>query len=72
MGKAISEKGPAIVEAYVDPFEPPIPPKVDMAFVRNMAEAMARGQPYSGRIGLTLFRNKIHEVLKDIHSHETQ
>lgn len=70
MGRAISEKGPVIVEAYVDPFEPPMPPKVDMSFVRNMAEAMAKGQPYSGRIGLTLFRNKIHEVLKNVHSHE--
>ena len=72
MGKAMSERGPSIVEAHVDPFEPPMPPKVEMSFVRNMAEAMARGQPNSGRIGLTLFRNKIHEVLKGVHSHEAQ
>lgn len=69
LDRALSQQGPVIVEAYVDPFEPPMPPKVEMSFVRNMAEAMAKGQPYSGRIGLTLFRNKIHEVMKDVHSH---
>ncbi len=71
MDKAMSEKGPVIVEAHVDPFEPPMPPKVEMDFVRNMAEAMTKGQPNSGRIGLTLFRNKIHEALKNVHSHES-
>lgn len=70
MRKAMAEKGPVVVEAWVDPFEPPMPPKVDMVFIRNMAEAMAKGQPYSARIGLTLFRNKVHETLRNIHSHE--
>lgn len=71
LGEAMAEKKkPVIVEAYVDPFEPPMPPKVDMAFVTNMAESMARGQPYAGRIGLTLFRNKVHEALRRMHSHD--
>lgn len=70
MGRAMAEKGPVIVEAHVDPFEPPMPPKVEMDFVRNIAEAMAKGQPYSRRIGLTLFRNKVHEALRNVHSHE--
>ena len=61
---------PVIVEIDVDPFEPPMPPKTDMEFVANLAKSFARGQPYSGRIGLTLFRNKVHETLKNIHSHE--
>jgi pyruvate dehydrogenase (quinone)/pyruvate oxidase len=60
---------PVIVEVDVDPFEPPMPPKTDMEFVTNLAKSFARGQPYSGRIGLTLFRNKVHETLKNIHSH---
>jgi pyruvate dehydrogenase (quinone) len=63
------ERRPTIIEAYVDPFEPPMPPKVEMSFVNNLAESFARGQPYASRIGLTLFRNKVHEVLKNIHTH---
>lgn len=34
---AFAEKRPTIVEAYVDPFEPPMPPKVGMDFVSNIA-----------------------------------
>lgn len=67
--KAMRESKPTIVEVYVDPFEPPMPPKVGMEYVKNLAESFARGQPYAGRIGLTLFRDKVHEVLKNIHNH---
>jgi pyruvate dehydrogenase (quinone) len=63
------ERKPTIIEAYVDPFEPPMPPKVEMSFVKNLAESFARGQPYARRIGLTLYRDKVHEVLKNIHTH---
>jgi pyruvate dehydrogenase (quinone) len=66
---AMKESKPTLIEAYVDPFEPPMPPKTDIAFVNNLAKSFAKGQPYRGRIGLTLFRDKVHEVLKDIHSH---
>lgn len=62
-------KKPAIIEAYVDPFEPPMPPKVDKEFLKNLAESMTKGQPYAGRIGLTLFRDKVHESLRKMHSH---
>jgi pyruvate dehydrogenase (quinone)/pyruvate oxidase len=67
--KAMKEKKPTIIEAYVDPFEPPMPPKVGMEFVNNLAKSFAKGQPYAGRIGLTLFRDQVHERLKNIHSH---
>src|SRR6185503_11351669 len=67
--QAMKEEKPTIIEAYVDPFEPPMPPLVEMEFVNNLAKSFAKGQPYAGRIGLTLFRDKVHEVLKDIHSH---
>src|SRR5919199_1471773 len=64
-------KKPTIIEAYVDPFEPPMPPKTDIEYVNNLAKSFAKGQPYRGRIGLTLFRDKVHEVLKNVHSHTT-
>ena len=67
---AMKEKVPTIVEANVDPFEPPMPPKTDMEYVTNLAKSLAKGQPYPTRIGLTLFRDKVHEILKDVHEHE--
>jgi pyruvate dehydrogenase (quinone)/pyruvate oxidase len=72
MSQAMAEKKPTIIEAHVDPFEPPMPPKVDMEFVGNLAESFARGQPYAGRIGLTLFRNQVHDALRRIHSHDPE
>ena len=60
---------PVIIEASVDPFEPPMPPKVEMEFVTNLAESFVKGQPYAKRIGLTLFRNQVHNILKNIHTH---
>ena len=57
---------PVIVEAYVDPFEPPMPPRVGPEFVKNIIESFAKGQPYTKRIGLTLFRNQISTSLKEV------
>jgi pimeloyl-ACP methyl ester carboxylesterase len=38
----MKESKPTIIEAYVDPFEPPMPPKVEMSFVNNLAESFAQ------------------------------
>ncbi len=72
MSQAMAEKKPTIIEAYVDPFEPPMPPKVEMDFVTNLAESFAKGQPYARRIGLTLFRNQVHDALRKVHSHDAK
>jgi pyruvate dehydrogenase (quinone) len=66
------ERKSTIIEAYVDPFEPPMPPKVEMSFVNNLAKSFAKGQPYTRRIGLTLFRDQVHKSLKNIHSHSVK
>ena len=67
--EAMAQKIPTIIEAYVDPFDPPMPPKVEMEFVRKLAETFAKGQPYATRIGLTLYRNQVHERLRGFHHH---
>jgi pyruvate dehydrogenase (quinone)/pyruvate oxidase len=54
--------GPALCEAVVDPFEPPMPPKVKASQALHMAEALARGEPNRGRIALTLFRDKVTDL----------
>jgi pyruvate dehydrogenase (quinone) len=55
-------EGPAICEAVVDPFEPPMPARVTATQTLHMAEALAKGQPNRGRIALTLFREKIQDL----------
>lgn len=52
---------PAIVEAIVDQFEPPLPPTIKAQQALHFAEALARGEPNRGRIALTVFRDKWHE-----------
>ena len=68
--KAMLEEKPTIVEVYVDPFDPPMPPKVEKGFIKNLAESFAKGQPYATRIGLTLYRNQLHEKTRSLHHHE--
>jgi pyruvate dehydrogenase (quinone) len=54
--------GPALVEAVVDPFEPPMPSRVKAKQALRMAESLARGEPNRGRIALTLFRDKVSDL----------
>ena len=70
--KAMTENNdvPIIIDAHVDPFEPPLPPKVDMEFVSNVLKAFAKGQPYAKEIGLTLSVDQLHEKLRKLHTHK--
>jgi pyruvate dehydrogenase (quinone) len=71
--EALMEKNvPVIVDAHVDPFEAPLPPKISMEFVRNIAKAFAKGQPYAKEIGLTLSIDQLHEKLRHLHSHKQE
>ena len=54
--------GPALCEAVVDPFEPPMPARVTAKQALHMAESLARGEPNRGRIALTLFRDKVSDL----------
>jgi pyruvate dehydrogenase (quinone) len=53
--------GPALCEAIVDPFEPPMPARVKAKQALRMAESLARGEPNRSRIALTLFRDKVSD-----------
>jgi len=54
--------GPALCEAIVDPFEPPMPARIKAKQALHMAESLARGEPNRGRIALTLFRDKVSDL----------
>jgi pyruvate dehydrogenase (quinone) len=61
--RALSSGRPALVEVIVDPFEPPMPPKVSLEQALHFAEALTKGQPEGKKIALTLFRDKLNELL---------
>ncbi|HYY96621.1 MAG TPA: thiamine pyrophosphate-dependent enzyme [Pyrinomonadaceae bacterium] len=61
--QAIRSGRPTLVEVVVDPNEPPMPPKVTVAQAAHFAEALAKGTPGGGQIALTIFRDKLNELL---------
>jgi pyruvate dehydrogenase (quinone) len=63
LAEALNMDGPAIIEAVVDPYEPPLPPKITRVQAKHMAEALVRGEPNRERIGLSLYRNMMTESM---------
>jgi len=63
IGQAFATEGPAIIEAVVDPFEPPLPPKISVDQATKFAESLAKGQPHRGRIALTVLADKVRELV---------
>ncbi|GKS57962.1 pyruvate oxidase [Nitrospira sp.] len=61
--KAFNEPGPALVEALVDPAEPPLPGTVSMQQAWTFAKAMAKGQHDRLTLMETLVENKVREVI---------
>lgn len=60
---ALAAPGPAVVEAVIDPNEPPMPPKVTAKQAIHLAEALARGTPDAAGIIGTVLKNKVREML---------
>ena len=61
--RALSTSGPVIIEAVVDPHEPPYPAKIKLEQAEKMAEALAKGTPYRGKIMMTILSDKVRELL---------
>jgi pyruvate dehydrogenase (quinone)/pyruvate oxidase len=63
LDRALSRPGPVLIEAVVDPFEPPRPPKITLEQAAHLAESLAKGTPDRGRIVRTLLSDKVHELV---------
>jgi pyruvate dehydrogenase (quinone) len=57
LAEALRMKGPVVIEALVDPNEPPEPPKITKEETKHLAEALAAGEVNRKRIGLTIGRD---------------
>ncbi|PRX10101.1 UNVERIFIED_ORG: pyruvate oxidase [Martelella mediterranea] len=61
--QALSAPRSAVVEAVVDPHEPPQPPKVSAKQAAHFARSLARGTPERSKIALTVGSDVVREVL---------
>jgi len=60
---ALATPGPVLVEAVVDPHEPPMPPSISLEDAKNFAASLLKGQPNRKEIALTAMSNKVRELL---------
>ncbi len=61
--KAIASGRPSVVEVVVDPYEPPMPPKISLQQAENFTKALLRGQPHGGELVETILKDKIRELV---------
>jgi pyruvate dehydrogenase (quinone)/pyruvate oxidase len=63
LDKALATPEPVLVEAVVDPFEPPVPPKITSKQALHFAEALARGEPERMKIVTTILEDRVRELV---------
>lgn len=61
--EAMAAPGPTLVEAEVDPHEPPMPAKATLKQAAHLAEALARGTPARRKIALTVASDTVRELV---------
>ena len=61
--QALRTKGPVLIEAVVDPHEPPMPPKVTLGQTEKLAKALAKGTPNRKEIALTIAYDRARELV---------
>jgi pyruvate dehydrogenase (quinone) len=61
--QALRTAGPVVVQALVDPYEPPMPPKVTVDQATKFAKALLRGEPNREKIALTVASDKVRELV---------
>ena len=63
LDRALASPAPAVIEAVVDPNEPPMPPKVTARQAAHFVESVARGTPDRRKILETVMAYKVREML---------
>jgi pyruvate dehydrogenase (quinone) len=61
--EALQTKGPVLIEAIVDPHEPPMPPKITLDQAEKLGKALAKGTPNRKEIAVTIASDKVREMI---------
>ena len=59
---ALATPGPVVIEAVVDPLEPPMPPKVTLEQAAKFGAALVRGEKDAGKIITTVLKDRIKQM----------
>jgi pyruvate dehydrogenase (quinone)/pyruvate oxidase len=59
----LAERGPALLDAVVDPHEPPMPADITFDQAVKFAQSVARGTPDRDSIVSTIIKNKVRELV---------
>jgi pyruvate dehydrogenase (quinone) len=63
LDEALATPGPVVVEAVVDPYEPPLPAKITVDQAKKFAQSLIRGEPNREKIALTVLADKVRELI---------
>jgi pyruvate dehydrogenase (quinone) len=63
LDQALAMPGPVVIEAVVDPFEPPMPPQATVEQARKLAEALIKGEPARDKIVRAVLKDRIREMI---------
>jgi pyruvate dehydrogenase (quinone) len=63
MKQFLNTPGPAILDAIVDPNEPPLPAKIRPEQALHFVESLARGEKDALEIAKTVFKDKVREMV---------
>jgi pyruvate dehydrogenase (quinone) len=61
--EALAHPGPAVIQAVVDPNEPPMPGKISTKMAFSFAEALAKGERNRWDIIKTVLEDKVREII---------
>jgi pyruvate dehydrogenase (quinone) len=61
--QALEHRGPAVIQAVVDPNEPPMPGRINTDQALKFAEALVKGQKEAWTIIKTVMKDKVREVI---------
>ncbi len=63
LDRALQTPGPVLIEAVVDPNEPPMPPKITAKQAAHFIESLAKGTPDRRKILETIVADKVREMV---------
>src|ERR1700745_11800 len=62
LDRVLGRSGPLLIEAVVEQFTPPMPPKIKTSQALKLAEALVRGEPNRMKIALP----NAHDIVREL------
>jgi pyruvate dehydrogenase (quinone)/pyruvate oxidase len=63
LDRAFATPGPVVVEALTDPNELPMPPELEEEQIKNLQEALSKGQPDAAEIAKVTAKGRVRQMV---------